>query len=116
MDFSSDYECFPDSTVFFLLRNEANLTAIETDGPYPGYSCASSNHAYHQNGLDSTYHQTRLQSQFYIELHKMGMYINQPDDYFYFGANKAAMGYNEGQFSLPRWYYISIFSIESLFF
>ena len=41
----------------------------------------------------------------------MGMYINQPDDYFYFGANKAAMGYNEGQFSLPRWYYSIIASI-----
>ena len=85
-------------------RYEANLTAIETDGPYPGYSCNSLNHAYHENGLDSTYHQSRLQAQFYIDLHSMGMYINQPDDYFYFGANKAAMGYNEGQFSLPRWY------------
>ena len=36
------------------------------------------------------------------------MYINQPDEYFYFGANKAAMGYNEEQFSLPRWNDISI--------
>ena len=87
-----------------FFRYEANLTAIETDGPYPGYSCNSLNHAYHENGLDSTYHQSRLQAQFYIDLHSMGMYINQPDDYFYFGANKAAMGYNEGQFSLPRWY------------
>ena len=87
-----------------FFRYEANLTAIETDGPYPGYSCNSINHAYHENGLDSTYHQSRLQAQFYIDLHSMGMYINQPDDYFYFGANKAAMGYNENQFSLPRWY------------
>ena len=51
---------------------------------------------------------SRLQAQFYIELHALGMYINQPDDYFFFGANKAAMGYNEGQFSLPRWIDLSI--------
>ncbi len=38
----------------------------------------------------------------------MGMYINQPDDYFFYGANKAAMGYNEGQFSLPRWVDLSV--------
>ena len=39
------------------IRFEANLTAIETDGPYPGYSCASTTHDYHKNIDDSTYHQ-----------------------------------------------------------
>ena len=90
------------------IRNVANLTAIETDGPYPGYQCQSTLHKYHKNVQDSTFQQSRLQAQFYIELHALGMYINQPDDYFFFGANKAAMGYNEGQFSLPRWIDLSI--------
>ena len=90
------------------IRNVANLTAIETDGPYPGYTCHSTLHKYHQNDQDSTFQQSRLQAQFYIELHALGMYINQPDEYFFFGANKAAMGYNEGQFSLPRWTDLSI--------
>lgn len=90
------------------IRNEANLTAIETDGPYSGYSCAATNHKYHHDEHDSTYHQSRLQTEFYAKLHEMGMYINQPDDYFFYGANKAAMGYNEGQFSLPRWVDLSV--------
>lgn len=67
----------------------ANLTAIETDGPYPGYSCSASDHEHHSGISDSTYQQARLQAEFYIELHKLGMYVNQPDDYFFFGANKA---------------------------
>jgi hypothetical protein len=67
----------------------ANLTAIETDGPYPGYTCSSLKHAHHKDKSDSTYQQSRLQAKFYLELHRLGMFINQPDDYFFFGANKA---------------------------
>ena len=69
-------------------------------------------HKYHKNSEDSTFQQARLQAQLYVELHQMGMYINQPDDYFFFGANKAAMGYNEGQFSLPRWIDLSVSSMS----
>lgn len=111
---TSPSACFASGWYDYLLqkvnriRFEANLTAIETDGPYSGYSCASTQHSHHLNINDSTYHQARLQSQFYIRLHEMGMYINQPDDYFFYGANKAAMGYNEGQFSLPRWVDLSV--------
>ena len=31
------------------------------------------------------------------------VYINQPDSYFLQGGNKAGLGYDEEQFSLPRW-------------
>ncbi len=44
---------------------------------------------YHKNEADSVFQQTRYQGYFYTELHNMGMYINQPDEYFYYGANKA---------------------------
>ena len=91
-----------------IFRNIANLTAVETDGPYSGYACSSTNHSHHIDFADSTYHQARLQADFYVQLHEMGIYINQPDEYFYYGANKAAMGYDESQFSLPRWLDLSI--------
>ena len=65
-----------------------NLTAIETDGPYEGYSCASRNHKYHKDVSDSVYWQSKLQADFYLKLHQMGFYINQPDEYFFYGANK----------------------------
>jgi len=31
------------------------------------------------------------------------VFINQPDSYFYQGGNKSPLGYNELQYSLPRW-------------
>jgi len=85
---------------------------------------------------------SRLQGRFYSELRKREIYINQPDNYFYFGGSKtgrsidefmlsathyfyatknlkvillesyhwsfSGMGYSEQQFSLPRWWDISI--------
>jgi len=39
---------------------------------------------------------------------KRGVYINQPDNYFFQGGNKEGMGYNENQYSLPRWEDISV--------
>ena len=41
------------------IRTVANLTAIETDGPYPGYQCQSTLHKYHKNVQDSTFQQSR---------------------------------------------------------
>jgi len=72
----------------------ANLTAIETDGPYPGYVCTAKNHSHHENEFDSIYKQNLLQAQFYNILRQKGMYINQPDNYFFAGANKAGKHFN----------------------
>ena len=69
-----------------------NLTAIETDGPYEGYSCASKKHKYHKDISDSVYQQSKMQTKLYLDLHKLGFYINQPDDYFFYGANKNGTG------------------------
>ncbi len=67
----------------------ANLTAIETDGPYSGYTCSATNHSHHQGESDSVYYQNLLQGKFYNILREKGMYINQPDTYFFQGGNKA---------------------------
>jgi hypothetical protein len=65
------------------------LTAIETDGPYPGYDCTSKDHKYHTDSSDSIYRQTVLQGEFFSELRKREMFINQPDNYFFQGASKS---------------------------
>ena len=67
----------------------ANLTAIETDGPYPGYDCTSTEHKHHRDASDSIYHQTVLQGKFFSELRKREMFINQPDNYFFQGGSKS---------------------------
>lgn len=82
---------------------EVGLTMFELDGPYGGEPCAAESHAYHRGLNDSVYQQTRLQNELMIHLQNSGVYINQPDAYFFQGANKAGMGYNEFQFTLPRW-------------
>ena len=81
---------------------------VETDGPYGGYTCSSSSHRHHRGLEDSVYQQDRLQGQFYRTLRNRGIYVNQPDTYFLQGGNKAGMGYDESQFSLPRWEDLSI--------
>ena len=88
--------------------NATGLSGVETDGPYPGYACASTNHSHHLGLADSVYHQTRLQADFFHRLRALGVYIHQPDEYFYAGASKTAIGYNEDQFSLPRWTDLSV--------
>ena len=76
---------------------------IETDGPYGGQTCASVTHTHHRGYSDSVFHQNRLQMQFYTDLKTLNIFINQPDNYFFQGGNKVAMGYNERQYNLPRW-------------
>ncbi|CAF1288987.1 unnamed protein product [Didymodactylos carnosus] len=78
----------------------------DTDGPYGGYSCGSTNHSHHRN--DSIYRQNLLQGEYYKILRERSVYINQPDYYFYQGGSKTGMGYNEDQYSLPRWMDISV--------
>ena len=67
----------------------ASLTAIETDGPYPGYDCTSTEHEHHRDASDSIYRQTVLQGKFFSELRKREMFINQPDNYFFQGGSKS---------------------------
>jgi predicted molibdopterin-dependent oxidoreductase YjgC len=52
---------------------------VETDGPYGGEPCASTNHSGHLQLSDSVYQQTRSQADWYAALRKSNVYINQPD-------------------------------------
>ena len=79
------------------------LAAVETDGPYPGYVCASTTHSHHTGLADSVYQQTKHQGDLFRALRALNVYIHQPDDYYFQGGAKSTMGYNENQFSLPRW-------------
>jgi hypothetical protein len=83
--------------------NLTSLSMLETDGPYGGGSCASTNHSHHLQLSDSVYQQTRVQASWYAGLRSRGVYINQPDDYFFQGGQRTGLGYNEDQYSLPRW-------------
>ena len=54
------------------------------------------------------YQQNLLQGRYFTILRQRGVYINQPDNYFYQGGSKTGMGYDEEQFSLPRWQDLSV--------
>eukprot|EP00054_Salpingoeca_dolichothecata_P016400 m.96117 g.96117 ORF g.96117 m.96117 type:complete len:272 (+) comp21965_c0_seq1:1401-2216(+) len=76
---------------------------LETDGPYGGGICASTSHPHHHGLSDSVYRQNQLQAAFYRRMRERNVFINQPDNFFYQGGSKTGMGYNEDQYSLPRW-------------
>lgn len=82
--------------------NKTGLAMLETDGPYGGGACASTNHSYHHGEEDSVYRQTQMQNQFFNEMRQKNVYVNQPDSYFFQGGSRTAMGYDEQQYSLPR--------------
>lgn len=109
-----DNACFASGWFDYLLNrtltfmDRTGLIMVETDGPYGGYSCASTNHSHHRNKDDSVYQQNNLQGKYYKILRERSVYINQPDYYFYQGGSKTGMGYNEEQYSLPRWMDISV--------
>ena len=109
-----DNVCFASGWYDYLLNrtltfmDRTGLIMVETDGPYGGYSCAATDHAHHRNNDDSIYRQNLLQSNYFKVLRERSVYINQPDDYFYQGGSKTGMGYNEEQYSLPRWMDISV--------
>lgn len=100
------YDYLLNRTLTFM--NRTNLSMVETDGPYPGYTCASTNHSYHRNIDDSIYQQSMFQGKYFEALRERSVYINQPDNYFYQGGSKTGMGYDESQYSLPRWMDISV--------
>lgn len=84
----------------FIART--GLTLLEHDGPYPGDFCASTTHPGHAGLDDSQWAQWRMSYQLYSWCRANGVYVNQPDYYFFAGGNKTAMGYREVNWSLPR--------------
>ncbi|HUW60248.1 MAG TPA: alpha-galactosidase [Candidatus Bathyarchaeia archaeon] len=82
--------------------DSTGLDMIETDGPYHGDVCHSTVHKYHEGLADSQLRQWERCAWFYRECRKRGVYINSPDNYYFNGSNKCAMGYRETNFSLPR--------------
>ena len=88
--------------------NQTGLIMLETDGPYGGGSCASTNHTYHKARSDGVYQQTQVQARWYSGLRARNVYINQPDNFFFQGGQRTGMGYSEDQYSLPRWQDVTI--------
>ena len=43
-----------------------------------------------------------------MQMRALNVYVNQPDDYFFQGGSRTGMGYDESQYSLPRWRDLSI--------
>lgn len=64
---------------------------VEVDGPYGGYACASKEHKHHAGEADSVYRQQALQGKFFNILQSRGIYINQPDYFFYQGGSKTGV-------------------------
>jgi len=81
---------------------QTGLDLLEHDGPYPGDICASTNHPGDRGEADSQWVNWRMSADLYTWCRERGIYINQPDYYFFAGGNKTAMGYREDNWSLPR--------------
>jgi hypothetical protein len=86
----------------FRFIDQTGLDIIETDGPYHGYECSSTEHKYHRGLGDSRWVQWEKQVAFYRACLERGIYINSPEWYFHGGSHKAPMGYREENWSLPR--------------
>ncbi len=81
---------------------EAGFQVFENDGPYPGDYCEATNHPGHHDKSDSIWVQWKAQADLYKFCRANGIYVNQPDGYFFSGGNKTGMGYRETNWSLPR--------------
>jgi hypothetical protein len=93
IDYFNHIQTFLEQTGFDLL---------EHDGSYPGDVCASTTHPGHHGLEDSQWTQFQRIAAFYGWCRERGIYLNVPDWYFLSGSNKAAMGYRESNWSLPR--------------
>ena len=80
----------------------AGLSMVETDGPYGGAPCASTNHSRHAALSDSIYQQTRTQAEYYSALRASNVYVNQPDDFAFFGGQRTGIGCKEYRIK-PLW-------------
>ncbi|KAL3906329.1 MAG: hypothetical protein SGILL_009313 [Bacillariaceae sp.] len=105
--FASDWYDLLSQFVFDFI-NQTGISMLEADGPFGGLACSSTNHSHHDGLEDSVYQQTQLQNALFLRLREMGVYINQPDNYFYHGGSRSGMGYDEEQYSLPRWRQLTI--------
>ena len=92
----------------FKFMDYVGQDVIETDGPYHGYPCHSTDHKYHDGYEDSKRVNWEKQAEFFKRCRNNGIYINAPDWYFATGSNKTAMGYREENWSLPREFQIVI--------
>ena len=92
----------------WALRRVKQLTLTFQISSYYSYSCESTSHRHHRDISDSVYQQNRLQGEYFGILRRLGIYVNQPDNYFYQGGSKTGMGYDEEQYSLPRWQDLSV--------
>ena len=66
--------------------NYTGITMLDTDGPYGGQPCTSTNHSHHHDAADSVYNQAKYQSRFYGQLVGRGFYLHVPDNYFFAGS------------------------------
>ena len=96
------------NTLAYGFIDGAGLSMLETDGPYGGGDCASKNHSHHMQESDAIYHQTMVQASWYAGLRVKNVYINQPDHYYFQGGQRCGLGYNEDQYSLPRWQDVTV--------
>jgi hypothetical protein len=81
---------------------QTGLDLLEHDGPYPADICASTNHPGHHGEEDSQWVNWKMSAGLYEWCCGRGIYVNQPDYYFFAGGHKTAMGYREDNWSLPR--------------
>ena len=93
---------------------EAEFGILENDGPYPGDTCAATNHPGHRGLADSIWVQWQAQADLYKFCRAHGIFVNQPDSYFLNGGNKTALGYRENNWALPREYQ-PIFERQNIF-
>ena len=80
---------------FETIQHFINVTGfdmIETDGPYEGAKCSSTEHAHHRGEVDSVWTQYERNMQFYEWCRARGMYIHAPDPFYMRGINKDGMG------------------------
>lgn len=107
-------ECFASAWVdnithYYSDFVDRGMNMLITDGPYPGYGCASTEHKYHINYNDSVFRQQFLQNQWYLNFRNRGVFIHSPDNYYYFGINRNKYPYAEYTTTLPRWWDLTIY-------
>ena len=91
------------SSTLHQFIDATGLSMLDTDGAYSGEKCSATNHSHHHNEADSVHMQTKYQGIFYNKMREKGVYLASANNYFYQGSQVTGMGYNEQQFSLPRW-------------
>ena len=87
--------------VEYFLSN-TGFTMLESDGPYPGDICVSTQHPGHKGMKDSQWEQQALQKSLYHWCIANGIYVNAPGWFVLDGTAKCSLGYNEFDFSQPR--------------